>query len=191
MEESRLSPLHNIFYVIGLSIIGIAISLLSIFAYRLYQHSRIWDPLGDYPIQIVKSSENSLPNNEDNIINKSTDVLLYRNKALSVTGIKCVKAPGKVNVRGTIAWVSDSPGGFILGKDFAAGSRGPGCQQRTFINEIPKDVYEEIIRLGKMGISQSVWHLTGTETPIKTNGEKGESRTWVTTSFTIINKDMV
>ncbi len=96
---------------------------------------------------------------------------------------------GTVQVKGTLSWVSDNPPGRIIEVRNGGGTRGPGCVSSTFRNPIPEVIQQEILRLAAEGVYQSDWHLTGTEFPIRTvDGveERGEPRTWVSTTFRVL-----
>ncbi len=99
---------------------------------------------------------------------------------------------GTVQVRGTLSWVSDNPPGRIIAVGRGGGARGPGCVSSTFRNPIPEEVLVEIERLAAQGITQSDWHLTGTEVPVRTvDGveEEGVSRTWTSTTFRVLSTE--
>ena len=191
---------------LGLVAIGAAIFMVvSLGIYTLYQNSK-WDPLGDYPIQqvtpfptqggvrVVSPGDNDIAaatTIESNDNSTSSGVQFYLDDDINSNGIKCVKPEEDiVQIKGTLYWQSDQPPGRFIKIADGANDRGPGCQQYDFTNPIPEQVLAEVEKLSEAGITQSEWHLTGTEIPIRNDGkEEGVSRTWITTSFTIIHKN--
>jgi hypothetical protein len=189
---------------LGLVAIAAAIFMVvSIGVYALYQNS-LWDPLGEYPVQNVTpfptkggvriiDLHDSNPGSivtESNDNSTSSGVQFYLDEDIHSNGIKCVKPEEDiVQIKGTLYWQSDNPPGRFLKVAEGANDRGPGCQQYDFSNPIPEEVRAEVARLTAEGFTRSEWHLTGTEIPIRGNGEEGVSRTWITTSFTIIHEN--
>lgn len=183
---------------LGFIAIGAAIFMVvSIGIYTLYENSK-WDPLGDYPIQLVTQqptiggvpveSTTTVVESSDN--STSSGVSFYLDDDIHSSGVKCVQdGEGVVLIKGTLSWESDRPPGRIIKVADGSGERGPGCQLYDFVNPIPDVILEEIEELSQKGYTSSDWHLTGTEIPIRDNGEEGVSRTWITTSFTIIHKN--
>lgn len=177
-------------------VIGVAILLVAFSAGAKWLEAARWDPLGDYPLQTVFSGD-SLPQEIDpstTLAGSSTSTgppTFYVDQEISVFGTKCVKRGeglGIVQVKGTLSWVSDNPVGRIIEVGRGGGPRGPGCVTSTFNNPIPEEVQEEIERLAEKGVTESDWHLTGTEVPLRTvDGveEEGVSRTWISTTFRV------
>lgn len=193
----KLSHKKIVELVSGL-IIVIAMILVSFFlGTQLYQLGR-WDPLGEFPIQIVQEPEINgefLELETEALVseNFATTPAFYWDQEITNTGVKCVKEEeGIVDIRGTLSWVSDEPPGRIIKVGEGSNTRGPGCQQYSFSNPIPDEVREQMEVLKSNGVHASVWHITGTETPFRRVGdetEEGDSRTWKTTTFTVIHKD--
>jgi hypothetical protein len=194
---------------LGLVAIGAAIFMVvSIGTYALYENSK-WDPLGEYPVQkvtpfptkggvriIEPNGSITLPppppprtfESSDN--STSNGVRFYLDDDINSNGIKCVKPEEDIiQIKGTLFWQSDLPPGRLIKIAEGAGPRGPGCQQYDFANPVPEQVLAEIEKLSAKGITESEWHLTGTETPIRDDGEEGVSRTWITTTFTLVHED--
>jgi hypothetical protein len=178
------------------AIILAAIMVVGFGLYNLYETSR-WDPLGDYPVQVVTQLPSTgdvappttaLVAAPDN--STTSTVSFYKDQEINSSGIKCVEnSEGIIQIKGTLSWVSDKPGGKIIEVAKASSERGPGCQLYTFSNPIPDVIQEELDKLSEKGIESSDWHLTGTEIPIREDGEEGVSRTWITTTFTIIHRE--
>jgi hypothetical protein len=192
---------------LGLVAIAAAIFMVvSIGVYTLYENTR-WDPLGDYPVQqvtpfptkggvrideiVAPDAAPSPTTVESNDNSMSSGVQFYLDDDIHSNGIKCVKTgEGIVQITGTLYWQSDEPPGRFIKIADGANDRGPGCQQYDFTNPIPEQVLAEIEKLSANGITESEWHLTGRETPVRNDGEEeGVSRTWITTSFTVIHKN--
>lgn len=161
---------------IGIITITVAMTLLL----ALLGHTLLgllkWDPLGEYPLQIVTNKQRVL----DGVSYPTIDV----SDTLIITGIKC--ANGRIKVEGTVSWVTDEPPGSELQVGTNTGTRGPGCVNQTYRVSVPDEVVERIDTFASEGIDSSIWHLTGTETPVKPDGTEGEPRTWITTSFRIV-----
>lgn len=182
-------------------VIGVAILLMAFSAGARWLEAARWDPLGDYPLQTVFSGD-SLPQNVDpatTLAGSSSGTgppSFYIDQEINIFGTKCVKTGveglSTVQVKGTLSWVSDNPVGRIIEVGSGGGTRGPGCITSTFNNPIPEVVLKEIERLAEKGITESDWHLTGTEVPVRTvDGveEEGVSRTWISTTFRVIASD--
>ena len=149
----------------GIIIITIATTLILAGLASLIVDSLRWDPLGEYPSYPTIGLEDTLV----------------------VTGIKC--ASGRIKVEGTVTWVSDEPPGSEIETGKNTGTRGPGCVNQTYRVSVPDEIVEQVKIFKSEGIEGSIWHLTGTETPVKSDGSQGEPRTWITTSFRISSGD--
>lgn len=150
-----------------------------------------WDPLGEYPQQVVSS-----PNQEPIEVPADADAddpgipTLYWDQKIEVLGRKCVKeSEDQVTVEGTLAWVSDRPPGVIVPLEPGGGGRGPACVDYPFANEIEEPVLAKMREMKAEGAGSSVWHITGIETPVRSNGETGVTRTWRTATFRVIHRD--
>lgn len=173
-------------YYVGMLVVVVSILTLASVAVTLWARAQRWDPLGDYPLQIASSP--NIPGRVD-----APDLAgiptIYRDEKITVTGIKCGAEPQAVHVIDVLRWVSDAPPGELIETGRGSGDRGPGCISATYRNPIPKAVQDAITDMAADGITQSTWHMTGTETPIRSNGETGVDRTWVSTSFVILHTD--
>jgi hypothetical protein len=174
----------------GISVIVSAIVVLSLTAISYLREAAQWDPLDDYPIQLVRDPDPS--NNPKDYVSDHGDAgtpAFYWDEDIHSVGVKCIKPEaGPVNVEGVMYWVTDRPPGRVLEVARGATTHNSGCTQFEFINPIPDEVRVEMEKLKARGLDSSVWHLTGTETPFR-NDEKGKPRTWQTTSFTVIHED--
>lgn len=174
-------------YYVGLATIVVAIvSTLSFAVFQWVEATR-WDPLGDYPLQLASS-----PNTpgEVDVADPEQIPTIYMDQKITVTGVKCVSDDaGVVQVRDELWWVSDQPPAYLLFGGEGGGKRGPGCISATYRNPIPQNVRDAIDDMVAEGVTQSTWHLSGTEVPVKTNGDKGVERTWNSTSFVILHRN--
>lgn len=172
------------------AIIIIAIILVAFAGGVAWYRNSKWDPLAEYPIQIVSNPDDDsshLVTENDNAYSQSP--VFYWDEDIHSSGVKCVKAEeGIVAITGILYWVADEPPGRLIEAGRGANERGPGCQVYQFSNPIPERIREEMQKMKDDGLEYSIWHLTGTETPIR-NGEEGEPRTWQTTTFKVIHKD--
>ena len=160
---------------LGIIIITVAMTLTLAGLASLVAGSLRWDPLGEYPLQVVM--------NNQEILDGTSYPTIGLDDTLVVTGIKC--ASGRVKVEGTVTWVTDEPPGSEIETGTNAGTRGPGCVNQTYRVSVPDEIVEQVKIFKSEGLETSIWHLTGTETPVKSDGTKGEPRTWITTSFRI------
>jgi hypothetical protein len=175
----------------GIAVIVSAIALMGLTAFNFWKEAMVWNPLAEYPILIVNDPN---PSNDIKVIESahsySDSPVFYWNEEIEYSGVKCVKADeGKVNIDGIVYWVSDLPPGRTIEIGGDISTRGPGCQQYEFTNPIPEAVLSAMKTMKAQGKESSVWHLTGVETPFKDGGERGESRSWLSTTFTVIHKD--
>jgi hypothetical protein len=138
---------------------------------RWFGPERPWNPLGAYPVQLV-----DVPHGEELPVIRLGDVV-------PVTGTKCVR-DGPVQISGVLSWQAiDPPGGNI---QVGTGERvqRTGCVTQTFENPIPPAVVEVIAAQHARGLTDPVWRITGTETPV--NGVRtGVPRVWVTDNFVV------
>ena len=160
---------------LGIIIITVAMTLTLAGLASIVAGSLRWDPLGEYPLQVVM--------NKQEILNGTSYPTIGLDDTLVVTGIKC--ASGRVKVEGTVTWVTDEPPGSEIETGTNTGTRGPGCVNQTYRVSVPDEIVEQVKIFKSEGVEGSIWHLTGTETPVKSDGSKGEPRTWITTSFRI------
>ena len=181
--------------IVSVTVLVIAMILVAFWGGTQLYKSRQWDPLGDYPLQIVNSNTQLDDEgiDDNNTLNITTE--FYWDQNINSTGIKCVKDEilEPVDITGTLTWVSNKPPGRIIDVGKGSNTRGPGCIQYQFSNPIPDVIREEMEEMKAEGLQESVWHLTGTEVPFRKfedgDIEEGESRTWLTTNFTVIHRN--
>lgn len=177
LVSAAASPRRLIVALTAAIAIGALSVVLSVVAMVKADHDD-YDPLGDYPEQIVNSR---VPGVEGPAVSAGD--------ALSVTGKKCSNATTTVTVSGYHSWVSVEPPGIIVEAGRASGvPRDPGCSTSTFTNPMPKGVRERIAELAKAGTATSVWKLAGEECPIPPAGEGvAVCRGWSSEDFTIVD----
>lgn len=139
-----------------------------------------WSPLGPYPEQkiITEQPEKVRSNAQQDLLIPITSL---SNGNIIVSGSKCSKEA--VEVEGFYGWWSAYPGGFhVEAPDGPPGKRIKGCQSFTFENEIPDEIKEWAAGQIAKGRAPEVY-LSGCETPIKDNGDKGTEVCWTTETF--------
>lgn len=142
-----------------------------------------FDPLGPYPVQQVHATNNKLIDSEVNP-NVVIPAVSIEDEFIRVNGVKCSNQ--EVNIKGTITWRSVVPGGFYYNAPPGTGARADGCEQFEFENEIPDEVREWA--LGVLSHQQNPeLFVSGCETPIDDNGEKGQELCWRTETFAFID----
>lgn len=173
--KANLKPSVVIGYIIAL-----ALGVLATFTIFKITQPEPWRPLGPYPEQKVVAEGNKLVNSvvEEN---PKIPAVKITEDHIVVTGSKCGKE--EVKVSGTYGWRSINPGGFVhnLPKG-PPGVRLEGCQSFTFENDIPPEVKEWALKILAKG-DQPELYLSGCETPIDEDGNKGEQLCWRTEPF--------
>lgn len=181
----------------SLVVLLVAMILVGAIGLIAYQRATRWDPLGEYPVQVVYSvvdgerQPSTRSPIEGNASSSPAIVMptFYLGDKINSTGIKCTNTTDPVTVTGVLSWVSDMPPGQIIEVGRGGGPRGPGCITYEFSNPIPPAVREIITEMVADDILESEWHLTGTETPVSADGDKGEQRVWTTTVFRIVHRE--
>lgn len=130
-----------------------------------------FDPLGDYPVQTVKSR---VPGVEGPAVFAGDDLV--------VVGVKCNNSDRPVLVEGESRWQSINPRGRYVANPGGSRTLPPGCTQTRYVNDIPRSIEERVQRTGRA----ETWSITGTETPVRADGFRGESRVWVTANFRVV-----
>lgn len=167
------------FYRTAVAII-LVIALLAIGAgWKL--KSKDYNPLGNYPIQIVA---NKLPGHPEPAMNIGDTV--------NVTATKCVKSKSPVRILSSSSWILVKPtkngDGMTIPK-----SRGnsrlatSGCTTTAFNNAMNQELLDKVNQLAKEGVHESTWYLAGVDVPISSQGKNGNLRIWQTQNFTIID----
>lgn len=152
-------------WAVGTITVALLLGAASILYAELREPST-WDPLGDYPIQVVDDYDHSL----------RVDGLI------TVEAVKC--ADEQVRVRGVMSWQAIDPPGANIETGSGTATRQEGCETFTFENPIPAEVREVIRAQHKAGVTTPVWRITGTEVPFDGTRE-GVPRTWVTENFVV------
>ena len=170
--------------------VAIAVAFLALGAttVTLYRQYTRWDPLGQYPPQQGIAVIDRLPGGTAPAVSLSSGVV-------HVSGQKCNNSDETIRVQGSLAWVLVEPPGTVYpidgspavsGKPVAAPTRIPGCAQRDYTNPIPDSVAKRVEALAKEGRTETIWAITGIETPESDDGESGVPRSWSTSNFTIV-----
>lgn len=191
---------HHIIERIGLVAIAIAIGLIAFWGGMQWYNASQWNPLGEYPIQVVypvnNIGEKISPDAIDTIpgsqgVTQTNMVTIYWDQQVGTSGIKCASETESepVKITSVLSWVSDRPPGQIVDSGKGAGLRGPGCISYNFVNPIPDNVLKVMRDMKEDGQMSSEWHLSGTETPEKDDGTTGVQRTWIATTFRVIHED--
>lgn len=145
------------------------VALLTLAAVVVWAELRqpdLWDPLGDYPVQVVVDRDHSI----------SLDGLV------EVEATKCARE--RVEVRGVLSWQATDPPGANIETGSGTSVREEGCESFRFANPIPFEVREAISAQHAAGLEAPVWRITGTETPVDGDRE-GVPRVWVTENFEV------
>jgi hypothetical protein len=161
--------------------------LLGAFVQHNYLEPGPWDPLGDYPMQVVM--------NDQRVIDPGETVW--------IRAVKCVDSSKPVVVEGHSQWQSVLPPGTIVPNGngtatrYPAGVRAPklhginqpqpdknGCTTYEYENVLPDIVFDRAAEVCKATGHSSLWRLTGAETPVR-DGEEGVTRAWESQAFRI------
>lgn len=166
--KHRLLNLSAALLLLSFAVLGVAV-LVSV------RGPHAWDPLGEYPDQLVLSRVDGVRGPAARL---SDGVL--------VVGTKCVNA--NVQVRGSAFWQSTTPPGVLVQAGSGVATRRKGCVTENFLNPIP-----DLVRAAANRTSRPVlrWVITGTETPVRDAGASGRSRegiprAWTTEEFELV-----
>ncbi len=157
-----------------LSVLQLAALLILVvtFAWQLAsEQNRPFDPLGSYPIRVVATDPIRL--GED----------------LVVTAIACTRVDEEITVETTQSWVSVNPPGTVVDVGTGLTIRQPGCTAEQLKYPMPVEVVRRIGKLVDEGHTETVWRITGTDTPLQIDGRRGMPRTWTTEEFTVVVED--
>lgn len=143
----------------------------------LHQPPAVYDPLGEYPTQIVTSRVEGVSSPAARL-----------GGTVDVTGTKCNNSDEPVQVNTTQVWTLSVPAGTQIERPTdGTSTRIPGCTTSEFQNVIPAAVVERTEQLLFQGI-RPVWRITGCDTPIHPyTGEDGERRCYETQNFTLLS----
>lgn len=149
-----------------------------------------WNPLGEYPTQQVKNrsvTPSTYPAGSSiNLSTAANGPNLYVNQDVEVEGTKCNASSEVVEIVGTTQWVAIEPPGSIFVTGSGSSHRDPGCTTRNYKNPVPTVVKDRVNQLHEQGIDESIWQITGVETPVRDDGDDGVKRVWQTDNFTLI-----
>lgn len=173
------------------TIIGVALALAVNVGFLWWVAHPKWAPLGPFPVQLV-----GLPLLDHPALtapeaissgSASFPTLTVRGDEwgdIPVTGEKC--SSETVQVRGTIVWQAvEPPGSCVTVASGGLATRVIGCTKFSFRNPVPDGVKQRVRDLAKTGVTESVWRITGTETPFDAAGNPGVEQPWNTQNFLI------
>lgn len=163
---------RRIVRILGVAL-GVCIVALIILIGALLEHAD-YAPLGDYPVQRVESK---LPG-------YNTPAVKLSSGEVVVTGTKCAEEQTKIEGRTT--WTEVVPGGAVFPMPRGTAVRSAGCTTQTFHNPLPAEVVERVKFSAAKGRTETVWQLSGVETPIAPEGGKGVRAAWQSQNFTIV-----
>lgn len=161
--------------VIATAVATAAVLVLMLSAAYVALRPAPYDPLGDYPVQVVNSTVDGVA---------GPAVLVGH--PVSITGIKCNDTARTVTLRGHYEWRSVSPAGTTVSTPFANGSLPPGCTTRTFENPMPPSVVARSREVFARTGVQMVWQITGINIPYTVDGQAGEPRLYQSANFTVV-----
>lgn len=143
----------------------VMLGFLAVNAVLLWRATQPFEPLGDYPVQVV---HNRLPGIEG--------PALYLGDTARITGTKCVNAKEPIPVMGRSIWISrDERAPNIIWQGPGVGQvslRSPGCTTRIFANVLPE------------GITPGTWRLEGSDTA--TQGSRQQVKPYWSEDFRIL-----
>ena len=131
----------------------------------------VFAPLGSYAEQKVTSDRSfeGMP-------------AFVPNEQINVEGTKCSSAA--IQVFGVVNWIRVEPPGQTLMTSQGSRFAEVGCVTSQYANDIPPPVAEVVQDEAARGINNTVWRISGIETPIDSEtGRNGETATWLTEPF--------
>jgi len=186
METSELEKdVHHRIRRMAIALYGFGITFIIIVALFLTWEINLsdefdtYDPLGEYPVQIVTAEE---------ILDNGTKAVFLEGD-IEVEGTKCNDSSKDVQVVGFITWHAVDPPGTIVDTGVGRNEMEPGCTTTVFQNQIPVEVRIAIQAQHDNGIHEPVWHIQGTEWPLDEDGERGEPRRYETENFIVLEED--
>lgn len=105
---------------------------------------------------------------------------------IRVTGRKCVDSNVPIDVVGELGWQTLDPRGSIIKVGTGSSTYDPGCTTFQFANTWPAEAIQVTERLFADGFGEVVWHIVGTEWPLRADGSRGEPVTFVTDNFVVV-----
>lgn len=160
---------------LGLSLCFLAVALL---IYAVYEPPP-YAPLGPYPEQTVTAQ-----------FTVTVDGVEYpafaEGEAIPVSGEKC--ADEATEIIGSVQWQTREPAGTFIPAGTGTRTGKAGCTTFNFVNEMPQEVIDANRDIRAEGFETPIWVVSGIETPINPDdGENGESQTWNTEPFVIVD----
>lgn len=175
-NDRKIKRLSRFLYAAG-SVIVAMLFLLSYAHFNDGQPSEpLFDPLGDYPVQIVTAEE---------ILDDGTKAAFLEGD-VEVEGTKCNDTNEVVEVTGFITWQAIDPPGVIIETGEGRSEYAPGCTTTVFQNQIPIEVAIAIQSQHDNGIDQPIWHIEGIEWPIDAAGDRGKPARFETENFAVL-----
>lgn len=164
-----MSPMLRRLTILALSV-SVTLFGLSLALFVTAGDPAPWNPLGDYPIQVVGP-----------LVPRVGGVATITvNDRVPIIGTKCNNADHKVDVRGMYEWKRVDPLGVAVPGAASGGVRLPGCTTFSFLNPIPDAIVADVLARGP-----SIWQITGIETPLDKDGGEGVPRTYQSENFRI------
>jgi hypothetical protein len=113
------------------------------------------------PQQVLNYPEQHVLNREDG------QPVVHVGQELRVQGTKCNEGDVPVAVHGVTSWVSIDPPGTTLDTGSGVSVRKPGCEVRTYSNQLPDLVVSRTVVLtAELGTKCVTWRITGREDPV-------------------------
>lgn len=176
--RERRVKLERLAVLISVATLCLAVGALG---YRLFIQEDHWEPLGEYPVQVVRTNDTyewvAGDQGETTII-PATSV----SGRILVAGTKC--ADEEVSVIGVVVWQFVEPPGHKFNDEPGVAVRNPGCETFLYRNEVPPDVRDYALGLIEEEITPVV-RIGGIETPSR-NGEEGVPVAWTTEPFALL-----
>lgn len=174
----RIRRMSIFLYTLGFLFVA-AVTAFIVWEFRLSDEFDDYDPLGEYPIQIVTP--------EEILYDGSKAVFLEGD--IEVEGTKCNDSEEPVPVVGFVTWRAVDPPGNIIDTGQGRNIREPGCTTIVFQNQIPTEVQIAIQSQHDNGIPDPIWRIEGTEWPLDEDGERGEPRRYSTENFVVLEEE--
>lgn len=180
--------------------VGVFLATGAIFVFQHFTEDPVFDPFGEYPVQIVESR---VPGIEGPAVAFGDPVV--------VRGQKCIDNPDDVQIRGSFEFTAERPAGGTVLVGEGTDVRSPGCPQdfpaasavhdegdgEVFVNDVPQEVLDRTRALYAQGVEEVAWRINGQETAtaeVLADGtvvrkENGATIQWTTEVFIIAPPD--
>lgn len=173
IPNPKLVKLANrVRYVLRSAIFLSVLSLL-LLVIGTVRKETVFDPLGPYEDQTVV---NRVAGQE------GPAVLVGQN--VDVEGRKC--STEEVDVVGSFTWIMEEPQRLVTPGESGQTRRIKGCEDLDFTNSMPWTVIAEAKRQAALGVYQTTWVISGTETPLSPKGQRGQPIVWTTEPFVVV-----